>query len=142
MNVDQIARHITTLLQDELALDIDEGDREHLEMMLEAFLLYKQKNAKYKNLWKVGGWWDSAHHIRHKGLRIGGLLEGFKEDHNPSERIEDALDLINYCLFFVRNVRAMLRGEQGSGRKVTGRAMRNISEGEVFDVLQDIRIIE
>jgi hypothetical protein len=87
--------------------DLDEDDLEQLEVMVEAFLLYLEKNGKYANLWKEGGHMDSAHHVRHKGARVGMLATQplAAPPNKPQEFIEDALDLINYSCFFVRNVR-------------------------------------
>jgi hypothetical protein len=50
---------------------------------------------------------DSAHHVRHKGARVGMLATQplAAPPNKPQEFIEDALDLINYSCFFVRNVR-------------------------------------
>ena len=80
-------------------------EAEQLLVLQEAFEKFQERNKKYKDLWKKGGWRDSAHHIRSKSERIVHLLSEPSDDSDAELFIEDAIDLINYAAFFVRNVR-------------------------------------
>lgn len=95
-------------------------DRAQLEILVEALNKFQERNAKYQDLWKEGGWGDSAHHVRHKAARVAMCLRGSKNEDghyssgDPVHLVdleEDAIDLINYSVFFVRNVR---RAEAGA----------------------------
>jgi hypothetical protein len=85
--------------------DLEPTDAEQVGVLVEAFRKFQEKNAKYRDLWKQGGWMDSAHHIRHKGARVAMLLTSDASLTEAETMEEDAIDLINYCAFFIRNIR-------------------------------------
>ena len=85
--------------------DLSKTDEEQLLVLQEAFEKFQERNKKYKDLWKKGGWLDSAHHIRSKSERIVNLLSTGATLEEAELHIEDAVDLINYAAFFIRNVR-------------------------------------
>lgn len=84
--------------------DLIDTEFEQFNVLAEAFNEFLKKNAKYKDLWKKGGWQDSAHHVRHKAARVAMVLDE-QHDMAAGEVIEDAIDLINYAVFFIRNAR-------------------------------------
>jgi len=77
---------------------------QQLELLLAAFEKFVDRNHHYRDLWMQGGAADSAHHIKSKTARIVWSLDRLREGH-PLDA-DDALDLINYAAFFVRNARA------------------------------------
>lgn len=86
--------------------DYSTTDLEQISVMLEAFQIFVQRNAKRHDLWKQFGWEDSALHIRSKAARVGLTLDP-AVDLDPDDVLDDALDLINVAVFFVRNVRGV-----------------------------------
>lgn len=84
-----------------------ETDRDQFRVLLEALDLFRVKNMKYMDLWKVKGYPDSLSHIEHKTDRL--VLAKFRPLDFAQQLVsdQDAHDLINYCSFFIRNVRAV-----------------------------------
>lgn len=94
-----------------MALDAMDPDAEHSHtdieqaaVLMEALMIFRERNAKRADLWREFGWEDSTLHIRSKAMRLGLLLNQ-EIDVEPVELLDDALDLINVSVFFVRNVR-------------------------------------
>ena len=85
--------------------DLSKTDADQLLVLQEAFEKFQERNGKYKDLWKKGGWPDSAHHIRSKSERIVNAVTTGATLEEAELYIEDAIDLVNYAVFFVRNVR-------------------------------------
>src|ERR1044072_6965104 len=83
-----------------LAVPRTETNQKQMETLLRAFKIFLERNELRKDLWRRAGWRDSLHHIESKTLRIADLDEG----ESVAEYIDDALDLINYTAFFIRNV--------------------------------------
>lgn len=79
---------------------LSDTDRSQLQVLGEAFEKFQERNAKYKDLWKEGGVSDSVHHIHHKATRVRVIGST-----DPGAAIDDAIDLLNYTVFFVRNTR-------------------------------------
>lgn len=82
---------------------LSEGDMQQIEVMLQAFMVYKDRQARYKDLWAEAGARDNAHHAKSKALRVDAELRGMAD--SPPD-LDDCLDGINYFAFTVRNVRA------------------------------------
>lgn len=80
----------------------DEDRNAHIGVLNEALKKFEEKDAKYQGLWKERGAVDSAHHVKHKAARVSIAIN---EGCDPEPFIEDAVDLINYCVFFVLNAR-------------------------------------
>lgn len=85
-------------------------EAEMAKIFYEAFELFKERNAKYKDLWLDGGAEDNAFHLRHKAMRvfrtfqdsIGELTDGEVLWSEVEKQLtEDAMDLINYAAFYV-----------------------------------------
>ena len=86
-------------------------DIEHAACLVEAMQIFRERNDKYGDLWKEGGAADSAFHLKSKSMRAVILLskQAQRGGHNPEEleaQVDTGLDLVNYALFYVRNVRA------------------------------------
>ena len=85
--------------------DVSQSELEQMVVFLECFELFREKNKTYQDLWRVDGWIGIVHHIRHKSLRIWRLF-GRHQDDEAIPKDDDAYDLINYLVFFLRLLRA------------------------------------
>lgn len=77
---------------------------EQMDVFREALELFEQRNNSddgYSDLWKEYGWEDSLVHMRSKLRRVEQRFRNL-----TSQDLDDALDLLNYTVFFIRNVRA------------------------------------
>ncbi len=63
----------------------------HLMAFDEAFEVFVERNKVYNDLWREDGIEGLVAHCKHKILRIGA-----------TQRIDDAIDLVNYSLFLLR----------------------------------------
>lgn len=87
-------------------LELDENEREQLGVLLEAFGVFMEREQKYHSVWQQYGAVDSYHHITSKAARCELYLNGSGDEN-------DAIDLINYGVFLIRNMRAgRVRGAQ------------------------------
>lgn len=81
---------------------------EQMEVLLQVFAKFVERNAQYKDLWRNGGPRDSANHIESKAARIQHFTRMIADiDWSLSEvdaPVDDAIDLINYAVFYIRNV--------------------------------------
>lgn len=88
---------------------LTDEDYDHLRVLLEAFDIYLDRNAKHGSLWKKFGWMDSIVSVRGKAARtvqqwwgdLGSTRRG-----GMSADLDDPIDLINFCVFLINNVRA------------------------------------
>lgn len=78
---------------------LDENETEQLMVLLEAFGVFQEREAKYHSLWMQYGATDSYQHVRSKAARTQFYLEGHEDESDP-------IDLINYTVFLIRNMRA------------------------------------
>lgn len=83
-------------------LEDTDDNRHQLGVMLEALAIYQEREQVRNALWKKAGAEDCAHNLRHKSLRVAHA----DEPDAMEAAIDDALDAVNYALFFIRNVRA------------------------------------
>lgn len=84
--------------------ELGPGDLEQFKVLMEAFREYLDKNRKYRDLWKDGGATDSIRHLKHKADRAELATERLSRV-DPTLFVEDAIDAVNYAVFFIRNVR-------------------------------------
>lgn len=85
-----------------LGLEPSDDNRDQLRIMAESLTVYEEREKVRGGLWKISGAGDSAHNLKHKGLRVA-----FASDQAMMEAaVDDAHDAINYAAFFIRNVRA------------------------------------
>lgn len=75
-----------------------------LVVLLDAWAMFIRKNKRHHDLWKQFGWHDSALHIRSKAARVALVLRS-DLDVQPEDVLREIPDLINYSVFFLRNVR-------------------------------------
>lgn len=87
------------------------GDnREQMRVMIEAMHIYEEREAQRGGLWKESGYVDNAHHLRSKGQRVSKACS--MDVAEEPEAQDEAIDAINYAVFFVRNTEAGRRGEE------------------------------
>lgn len=82
--------------------------QEHQDVLDEAAELFDERDAIHHGAWKADGAQGSLEHIRHKLTRLRQLNRGGDDRMNREQEdqfCEDALDLINYAVFAIRNVR-------------------------------------
>jgi len=79
-----------------------ETDEAAAGVIIEALQKLHERNDQYRDLWQDGGTGDSAHHILHKAKRVHSQNANARTDSAE----DDAIDLINYCIFFILNRRA------------------------------------
>lgn len=84
-------------------LGLDPTLKGQLGVMAEALKVHQERELKYDGLWKDGGHIDSAGHIRSKAVRVVRGTAEYDKELAMGVR-DDALDLINYVCFWVRNV--------------------------------------
>jgi hypothetical protein len=84
--------------------DFTEENLAHLEILLEAAEIFKERDEQYRGLWRRFGWLDSLFHIRHKAFRLFRKVEEGDTGWSPKDT-DNALDLINYAVFAIRNGR-------------------------------------
>jgi hypothetical protein len=84
-------------------------DVAHLYVLLQALRTYSIKDQTHKGLWRYFGAIDSAHQARAKATRTYNISiqllrnpDSFRAGHK--DPMDDAIDLINYAAFFIRNV--------------------------------------
>lgn len=68
----------------------------HVGVLQEAMEIYLEREKKHKGLWKSNSLGEGNLHIMSKAKR-------FVQD--PASHIDDGLDLINYVVFQILNVR-------------------------------------
>lgn len=94
---------------DVLELDTRETNIQHMMVFIEAFSLFVQRNAMYGDLWREYGASDNLMHMRSKLARTEithrKWLEGGEDMPDTDSVLDSPLDLINYCTFFIRNMR-------------------------------------
>src|SRR4051812_25341467 len=76
---------------------------EQTAVFLRALDIYVQRSEVRGELWKEFDLRDKVHHMRNKMARIGQFIDISPEGTEiPAEIIDEALDLINYTAFFIR----------------------------------------
>jgi hypothetical protein len=93
-----------------------DGEANQIAVILDALLVYAERNPKYKDNWRRMGWRGCLIRIRERAERLWDefwdaetldldkLMSG---ERTPPRDVDDALDLINFAAFMVR----ALRGE-------------------------------
>lgn len=90
-------------------LDSLEGEQyesavDQLRVMVEVLAIMIERNKKYRDLWRKAGWLSHVHHIRHKAARLMNTFWGQKDVPKDAD-LDDAFDLINYTIYFIRSYR-------------------------------------
>lgn len=108
------------LLNELMPFEVTEEDFIQFSVMAAALAKFHERDAKHRGLWRYFGAIDSAHQLRAKATRnynVAIELVRRSPDANrlsedeQEDRLDDALDAINYAVFFVRNVQ---EGRYGS----------------------------
>ena len=89
--------------------DPSDEDVAQMYVLLRAMRTYSVKDQTHRGLWRYFGSLDSAHQARAKATRVYNIAIQLLRD--PEEVInnaakdpmDDAIDLINYAAFFIRN---------------------------------------
>lgn len=101
-------------------LDLDpqgltSGDVDQFVTMVEAYRIYKQRNDLRMNLWMEDNCGELAQHCLSKSKRLA--ITSQPGANKTADFTDDALDLVNYSVFFVRQSRsrdrAMAEAAQG-----------------------------
>lgn len=85
-------------------------DVEHFKVLLRSLLKFHERDAKHKGLWRYFGAIDSAFQTRAKATRSYNVAIQMLRDPDEvlkqglEEALDDPVDLINYAVFFIRNV--------------------------------------
>lgn len=109
----------------------------HQVILGEAFEKFVERDRHYQGLWRKRGWRDSLHHIESKSQRIVHLGQLQVYEHSDLlVAVDDALDLINYSAFLIRNIRDPLPPASRQGHPFF-RALRDIKINE--EVAVDFR---
>ena len=85
----------------------------HFCVLMESLVIHSERAGRYRGLWKHYGWVDSLFNMRSRVARLimefgdTPTVELVKDiSYEATEwRTDDARDLINFCVFFIRNVR-------------------------------------
>lgn len=96
---DQVAR----LMAEDADLTVSEA--EQLTVLLDAFLIFRERNARYHDVWQQSGWRGSLYDLRKKVTRLWATFWQGKPSDAQRADVDDALDTINYAVFFIRNMR-------------------------------------
>lgn len=75
-----------------------------MEKFREAMRIFVLREPKYTDGWKARGWKGNVCDILRKTTRIRSMF--WDGDYDPQENgnEDDVVDLMNYCVFFLRNV--------------------------------------
>lgn len=94
------------------ALEIEPSatNLEQADVFARALAKYDERNSEYRDLWKEGGTSDSVFHVGHKFARMKRLAENAsllaQGTANYPQFLDNAIDLLNYTVFAIRNKRA------------------------------------
>lgn len=95
------------LLLDAIGVPDTETNRAQLQIMLIALQVFSERDPKYHDLWKRRGWLGSLMHIDSKAARLMETFWKGTPGRMPMpDDVDDAIDLINYAVFFIRNLQA------------------------------------
>lgn len=131
-DVDDIIMYLGTRRSE---FGITDNEWEQLGIYFEAFRLFMEREAKYRSLWKRYGAADSYQHMNSKMARSQFLLEGLTDDQ------DDPLDLINYTVFFLRNLRAGRLTNTVDRREVPENWLLLLKDEELVDLHHAARMM-
>jgi hypothetical protein len=90
-------------------LSID-AEQEHGAVLLEALRVFQERNAVYKDNWKVSGWRGNLFKLRLKVERAWAVLWDAPPYPISDLDVDDLLDVINYAACTIRCIRDGNRG--------------------------------
>lgn len=90
-------------------IDNTEDNRNQLRVMVEAVQVYDKRSAVYGQLWQQYGALSNLLSVARKADRL--MEEWWHNDGAPpvmhKDALDDAVDLLNYTVFFMRNARVL-----------------------------------
>jgi hypothetical protein len=91
-----------------VAIEMDGlNDKEQIVVFVEAYNLYKQRNLRHEDVWKESGWIGMLVDMRKKMDRTWNDFINVGSDEDASKMdLDSALDLLNFTVFFIRQIRA------------------------------------
>lgn len=94
----------------EVGLNGTDGQVEHLGVALEAVAVYEDRTALYRDTWRGMGAIDNLQTARRKLARQLNIVSVICEGSPPvlkDGNLDDAIDVINYVTFGIRNMRLL-----------------------------------
>lgn len=77
-----------------------------LAVFYEAYALYRERNLQHQDVWKESGWMGMMVDMRKKMDRLWKQYTAYRSDEMVAqEDLDSALDLLNFTVFFIRQVR-------------------------------------
>lgn len=92
-------------------IEYNQETADHMLVMVEALKIYNERSKKYGQLWKDAGAAQNFYDAYRKARRLKALY-GNRVEAVPDGQ-DDALDVINYVIFGIRNSRDGVIEEQG-----------------------------
>ncbi len=91
---------------DDLGLSDSDDMVAQLREFVGALKIYQRREKVHQGNWKRFGWKDSIHHMKSKFSRLNQhrLMASVHGEEAFTGDLDDAYDLMNYTVFFVRNV--------------------------------------
>ena len=80
-------------------------NRNQLHVLIGAFEKFVERNARYQDVWRESGWKGSLFDMRKKLTRIWRVFWRGEPTAQIDLECDDAYDLINFTVFFIRNVK-------------------------------------
>lgn len=117
MGIPEVPRSVQadTVVQllDEMGVEPTSDNVEQLTVFLQALMVYHGRTGAYGQVWKQYGALSNLLSVARKADRLMSVW--WHSQHRPTDRVpllhkdhlDDAIDLLNYCVFFVRNARAL-----------------------------------
>lgn len=81
---------------------LKETDVQQFAVFMEAYMIFRERNGRYNDEWRVTGWKGALFELRKKVSRVWRVFwkgTATKPDHLL---YDDALDAINFIVFFIR----------------------------------------
>lgn len=77
-----------------------------LAVFYEAYALYRERNLQHQDVWKESGWMGMMVDMRKKMDRLWKQYTYYRSDEMVAqEDLDSAFDLLNFTVFFIRQVR-------------------------------------
>lgn len=88
-------------------LDASMDTREQLQVFMQAMEVYRERSVAYAEVWKQYGAMSNLLSVARKTDRMMSAWHGLSSGETiHKDDMDDAIDLLNYCTFFIRNFRS------------------------------------
>lgn len=91
----------------------DQALKDQVEVLLEAFCIYAERNERYADNWRRFGWRGCLFRLRERAERAWDALWDAHPRVDNHLSVDDLIDLINFAAFTVRAVRTGNRDGEG-----------------------------